>query len=108
MAARAYRELLKVQRMLFVGDTEARLAARLETRAKFLQHANAQPSEVPGLLEDAYNTAGFIHENVAQTTFNGEGNYGDTPPLGPPKAASADCRLWCGGSAQAAAAASVV
>ena len=75
-AARAYRELLKVQRTLFQGDAQARLAAHLETRNQFLRHAKASPSETPDLIQDAYNTAGFLHENVAQTVLNDTGNYG--------------------------------
>ena len=79
--ASAYRELLKVQRALFRGDAPARAAAHLETRDQFLRHANASPSETPVLIEDAYNTAGFLHENVAQTVLNDTGNYGACHPL---------------------------
>ena len=75
-ALRAYRELLKVQRALFKGDAQGRVAAHLETRDQFLRHANASPSETPDLIQDAYNTAGFLHENVAQTVLNEAGNYG--------------------------------
>ena len=74
-ATRAYRELLKVQRSLFVGDLPALAAARLETRTQFLEHADAKPEEVPELIQDAYNTAGFLNENIAQTVRNDEGNY---------------------------------
>ena len=79
--ASAYRELLKVQRALFRGDAPARAAAHLETRDQFLRHANASPSETPVLIQDAYNTAGFLHENVAQTVLNDTGNYGACHPL---------------------------
>ena len=79
--ARAYRELLKVQRTLFRGDAPARAAAHLETRDQFLRHANASLSETPLLIQDAYNTAGFLHENVAQTVLNDTGNYGACHPL---------------------------
>ena len=79
--ARAYRELLKVQRTLFRGDAPARAAALIETRNQFMRHANAAPSETPDLIQDAYNTAGFLHENVAQTVFSPEsGNYGACHP----------------------------
>ena len=74
-AARAYRELLRVQRALFAGDLQARLAARGETRDQFMAHANAKPEEVPELIRDAYNTAGFLHENVVQTVRKDDGNY---------------------------------
>ena len=79
MAARAYRELLKVQRNVFAGDHQARIAARVETRSQFVLRADAEPSEVPALIEEAYNTAGFLHENVAQTVLNDKGNYGAAP-----------------------------
>ena len=79
--ARAYRELLKVQRALFRGDAPARAAALIETRNQFMRHANAAPSETPDLIQDAYNTAGFLHENVAQTVLNDSGNYGACHPL---------------------------
>ena len=78
--ARAYRELLKVQRALFRGDAPARAAALIETRNQFMRHANATPSETPDLIQDAYNTAGFLHENVAQTVLNDSGNYGACHP----------------------------
>ena len=79
--ARAYRELLKVQRTLFRGDAPARAAALIETRNQFMRHANAAPSETPDLIQDAYNTAGFLHENVAQTVLSPEsGNYGAFHP----------------------------
>ena len=79
--ARAYRELLKVQRTLFRGDAPARAAALIETRNQFMRHANAAPSETPDLIQDAYNTAGFLHENVAQTVLSPEsGNYGACHP----------------------------
>ena len=83
MAARAYRELLKVQRNVFAGDHQARIAARVETRSQFVLRADAEPSEVPALIEEAYNTAGFLHENVAQTVLNDKGNYGAPAPPAP-------------------------
>ena len=83
MAARAYRELLRAQRALFVGDSQARLAARIETCAQFRQHADAKTEDVPELLSDAYNTAGFLHENVAQTVRKTGGNYGAEPTPSP-------------------------
>ena len=82
-AARAYRELLRVQRALFAGDLQARIAARIETRDQFLAHANAKPEEVPELILDAYNTAGFLHENVAQTVRKNDGNYCARPSFAP-------------------------
>ena len=72
---RAYRELLKVQRSLFSGDLPSLAAARLETRTQFLDHADAKPDEVPELVQDACNTAGFLNANIAQTVRNDEGNY---------------------------------
>ena len=87
----AYRELLKAQRSLFKGDAPARVAARLETRQHFLANANASPVEAAALAADAFDTAGFLRENVAQTVLNEKGNYelkpspqhihtGTTPP----------------------------
>lgn len=87
----AYRELLKAQRSLFKGDAPARAAARLETRHHFLANANASPEEAEALAADAFDTAGFLRENVAQTVLNERGNYelnpsaqhfhtGTTPP----------------------------
>ena len=56
-------------------------AALIETRNQFMRHANAAPSETPDLIQDAYNTAGFLHENVAQTVLSPEsGNYGACHP----------------------------
>jgi complex III assembly factor LYRM7 len=71
----AYRELLKAQRSLFKGDAPARVAARLETRQHFLANANASPEEAAALAADAFDTAGFLRENVAQTVLNERGNY---------------------------------
>ena len=71
----AYRELLKAQRSLFKGDAPPRVAARLETRQHFLANANASPVEAAALAADAFDTAGFLRENVAQTVLNEKGNY---------------------------------
>ena len=59
-AARAYRELLRVQRALFAGDLQARIAARIETRDQFLAHANAKPEEVWQLLVRNRGTGGLL------------------------------------------------
>jgi hypothetical protein len=72
----AYRELLKAQRSLFRGDLAALVAARVETRKHFLDNANVGPEEAAALATDAFETAGFLRENVAQTTLNERGNYG--------------------------------
>ena len=75
MAAAAYRTLLQAQRALFRADLSARAAARAETRLRFLEHANAGPDDVPALVQDAIDTAGFLRENVAQAVRNERGNY---------------------------------
>lgn len=75
-AVAAYRTLLKAQRDLFAHDTTARVAARVETRARFMEHAAAPPEQIDALIKDALDAAGFIQENVAQTILNERGNYG--------------------------------
>ena len=66
-ASKAYRELLVVQRRLFGADMQARMAARVETRAQFMLHANAPADDLDKLLNDAKEAAGFLTHNVAQT-----------------------------------------
>ena len=75
----AYRELLKAQRDLFKGDAPARAAALEETRTHFRANAAASPEEAATLAADAYDTAGFLRQNVAQTVLNERGNYELTP-----------------------------
>eukprot|EP00322_Chrysochromulina_rotalis_P029797 CAMPEP_0115845374 /NCGR_PEP_ID=MMETSP0287-20121206/9320_1 /TAXON_ID=412157 /ORGANISM="Chrysochromulina rotalis, Strain UIO044" /LENGTH=141 /DNA_ID=CAMNT_0003299147 /DNA_START=22 /DNA_END=448 /DNA_ORIENTATION=- len=71
----AYRELLKAQRVLFQSDESARIAARIETRQHFESNADVDPEEAANLAADAFDTAGFLRENVAQTVLNDRGNY---------------------------------
>ena len=75
----AYRELLKAQRSLFQNDPPARIAARVETRQHFDANAGVSPEEAATLAADAYDTAGFLRENVAQGVLNERGNYEITP-----------------------------
>lgn len=77
-AVSAYRSLLKAQRELFAGDTAARLAARNETRARFVEHSSAPAEQVEALVNDALDAAGFIRQNVAQAVLNERGNYGES------------------------------
>ena len=74
-AVAAYRALLKAQRALFAGDLQARAAGRLKTRESFLEHANASAEDVPALVADAHETAGFLTQNIAQSIQNERGNY---------------------------------
>ena len=46
-ASKAYRELLVVQRRLFGADMQARMAARVETRAQFMLHARRMNPDSP-------------------------------------------------------------
>lgn len=71
----AYRELLKAQRALFKGDAPARAAARMETRQHFDSNAAVSRDEAAALAADAFDTAGFLRQNVAQATLNDSGNY---------------------------------
>uniref|UniRef100_A0A7S0PZP1 Complex 1 LYR protein n=1 Tax=Coccolithus braarudii TaxID=221442 RepID=A0A7S0PZP1_9EUKA len=91
MASRAYRELLKAQRVVFNQDFATLRAARIETRSQFMLNANAPVEKVPQLLQDASDAAHFMKANVAQTVRNDSGNYelnprpehlhrGTTPP----------------------------
>ena len=73
---RAYRQLLCAQRDLFAKDLSGRTAARVETRIRFLEHADAPPEQVDALVTDALDACGFIRQNVAQTILNEKGNYG--------------------------------
>ena len=93
--ARAFRHLLTSQRALFAQDLNTLQAARVETRAQFLRNADAPAEQVPALVQDAWDAADFLRENVAQTERNDRGNFelrpqpehlrtGTTPPsLGP-------------------------
>eukprot|EP00966_Prymnesium_polylepis_P146666 3387057-Prymnesium_polylepis.1 len=76
-AIAAYRQLLTAQRALFANDAAGRLAARAETRARFVEHAGAPAEQIDTLVHDALDAAGFIRENVAQTILNERGNYGE-------------------------------
>ena len=92
MSARsAYRQLLRVQRQLFVGDLSARTAARAETRTRFMENAAASPEQAATLVAEADEAAEFIRQNIAQTVLNERGNFelqprpdqiheGDEPP----------------------------
>jgi hypothetical protein len=83
-ALAAYRALLRAQRDLFVNDSAALTSAHAETRAAFLAQADAQPADVPALVEDAFEASQFIRQNVAQAKLNERGNYGARlPPPGP-------------------------
>eukprot|EP00310_Coccolithus_braarudii_P019489 CAMPEP_0183357822 /NCGR_PEP_ID=MMETSP0164_2-20130417/47491_1 /TAXON_ID=221442 /ORGANISM="Coccolithus pelagicus ssp braarudi, Strain PLY182g" /LENGTH=173 /DNA_ID=CAMNT_0025531553 /DNA_START=109 /DNA_END=632 /DNA_ORIENTATION=- len=75
MASRAYRELLKAQRVVFNQDFATLRAARIETRSQFMLNANAPVEKVPQLLQDASDAAHFMKANVAQTVRNDSGNY---------------------------------
>ena len=75
-ALAAYRALLRAQRDLFVNDSAALTSAHAETRAAFLAQADAQPADVPALVEDAFEASQFIRQNVAQAQMNERGNYG--------------------------------
>lgn len=82
-ALAAYRALLRAQRDLFVNDSAALTSAHAETRAAFLAQADAQPADVPALVEDAFEASQFIRQNVAQAKLNERGNYGARlPPFG--------------------------
>ena len=41
----------------------------------FLENSAASAEDTPALVSDAYETALFIRENVAQTVMNERGNY---------------------------------
>ena len=75
-AVAAYRQLLVAQRNLFMNDLAGMMAARAETRRRFLEHASAPPEQVDSLVAEAIDAAGFIEDNVAQTIRNERGNYG--------------------------------
>ena len=84
-AVAAYRQLLVAQRNLFMNDLAGMMAARAETRRRFLEHASAPPEQVDSLVAEAIDAAGFIEENVAQTIRNERGNYGEQPPSPAPR-----------------------
>lgn len=80
-AATAYRAVRKACRTLFAGDAAGLEKALAETRFRFYENAAVSADKVPGLVDDAHETAFFLLENVAQTQMNERGNYGACIPL---------------------------
>ncbi|KAI8075736.1 hypothetical protein BDF21DRAFT_423557 [Thamnidium elegans] len=66
-AIAAYRNLLKTQRQVFVGDSKAIQAARKETYARFMQYKNESNVDIlEEKLELADQVSALLRQNVVE------------------------------------------
>eukprot|EP00275_Glaucocystis_incrassata_P000489 EC119452.1.p2 GENE.EC119452.1~~EC119452.1.p2 ORF type:complete len:136 (+),score=14.77 EC119452.1:119-526(+) len=75
-AARAFRRLLRAQRLAFEGDIEMLQRANYETRKAFLENSHERDAEkLAAMLKEADEAVTFISTQIVQAVKSDDGNY---------------------------------